>query len=849
MGPRRRSRELSNWISVGSLNSNSISRDDSGKLVLKSSAVSVFSNLAQGAELFTVYAPGSNIYSLAAATNGYMLNSGTSMAAPVVSGALALAAQAYPWMSGKQLADTVLTTANNEFEAPDYIVSYVREPEQEVHIISIDNALPDSIDQDTALDLLRQSINEDPAAWLGWEDAALSAVERDDYVVLQLSREQVFGQGILDVGKAVRGIGRLDANRMTAADVTALDELAAGREDALETFDTKGYTAEFSNDISERQWDDKWHHPEFQTTGSDPEKTADALALAGKSVGLRKTGAGMLILSGDNTYAGATVADGGTLAVARRADGTGGILQNSDVLVRQGGSLIGDGEIKRRLVNSGVVVPGFRGDTLTVGAYEQKDDGQLVIFFDSQREHNTLSAATATLGGDLIFMPEPGFYANDFTMALNNVLQTSNGISGQFGNFLAEDRSPTLEVSLTNYDPATFSGTVRMDRPVDAYSRYADNAGAASLGRVLPGIGGVARGDMQSLLAAVDWSAPDGSGVRRALNLLGPEAYDASARASLQQQAEFNGLLLARMLSTKAILCGTDSPDAAEWQVWATPYGTASRQENSGDVSGWDSVGVGLLAGMNRRLDSDLTAGFHVALAVRHTSVDGDHDATVDTRSALVGVQGLLTPERWGGGYLAAQARIGVEQGEMERNVSFNGYKRHNESDWMGLTGSALLGGGKDGVWKFGSGTLSAGPLGWLEYGFLHRPSLSESKGQASRLHVEDKLYDSLQLSLGAHAAWNAALENGTTLGVDLLAAWRHELLDGSFRTHAAFRDYGANGFGSDTDIAGRDALLLQSGLRLTHASGAFIQAELGGEIFRTRSTSVNAGLSLGWEF
>ena len=74
-------------------------------------------------------------------------------------------------------------------------------------------------------------------------------------------------------------------------------------------------------------------------------------------------------------------------------------------------------------------------------------------------------------------------------------------------------------------------------------------------------------------------------------------------------------------------------------------------------------------------------------------------------------------------------------------------------------------------------------------------------------------------------------------------------MLDGSFRTHAAFRDYGANGFSSDTDIAGRDALLLQSGLRLTHASGAFIQAELGGEIFRTRSTSVNAGLSLGWEF
>lgn len=116
--------DLANWINVGALNPHSVQKDGDGKLVLNAASVPFFTNLAKGSELYTVMAPGSNIHSLNAADNGYMPESGTSMAAPVVSGALALVAQAYPWMTGKQLADSVLTTANNSFTAPEYTVLY-----------------------------------------------------------------------------------------------------------------------------------------------------------------------------------------------------------------------------------------------------------------------------------------------------------------------------------------------------------------------------------------------------------------------------------------------------------------------------------------------------------------------------------------------------------------------------------------------------------------------------------------------------------------------------------------------------------------------------------------------------
>ena len=266
----------------------------------------MFTNLATGSELYTVMAPGSEINSLNAADNGYMMESGTSMAAPVVSGALALVAQAYPWMTGKQLADSVLTTANRDFEAPPYTVLYTTPPENKesnlvetvrLVIIAKDKKEADQIwkngsttieaggktytvnlknpDIDTIKALVQNHIDLDEKAWLGWSSYALQKLEEGENLEIKvLTKEQVFGQGILDVSKAVRGPALLDANRMTVDNVVRVEEL--DKEFALETFDTKGYVAEFANDIAQRVWDDNYHHADLQTTGKDPEQAEDA---------------------------------------------------------------------------------------------------------------------------------------------------------------------------------------------------------------------------------------------------------------------------------------------------------------------------------------------------------------------------------------------------------------------------------------------------------------------------------------------------------------------------------------------------------------------------------------------
>lgn len=870
------------WLSVGSLDAAGIRYDDTGRMVLDTTAVSTFTNFARGAELWTVMAPGSTILSVDA-EGGYKYMSGTSMAAPMVSGAAALVQQAFPWFTGKQIADAILTTANNAFQAPEYALTLdISVSGNRILISYIDKDAP-ALSKEDVRALVISHYEASKASWENRKvtlDFLLGLVDQGKFATETLSREEAFGQGILDVGKAVNGIARLDANRLTARNIEALDELRAGRKDALEVFDTQGYLAEFSNDISQRQWDDKYHHPDYQTGGI---KGEDADALADKDIGLRKTGDGMLILSGTNSYRGATVVDGGILGIARRADGTGGELQYSDVLVRNGGTLIGDGVIRQQLVNNGLVMPGLAGgDTLTVHDYVQNADGTLVISFDEQA-HNSLRVDTAKLAGTLLLMPEQGkFYRNSFRLAFESLIQTSTdagngasallladagaandnrpgasangGISGNFETVRAEDISPTLHIALEQYNAAHFSGTVLVRRTPEAYSRFADGAGASSVGKALYELAGVADGDMQQLISALDWSQPDGGEVRRALGQLGPDVYDAAARATLEQQREFNTLLLRRMLARNdtrrhATRARATTGGGTDWQAWAMPYGSGARQSGGGDAVAWDSKGVGLVAGMDRQISDDLSLGFHIALAARRTTVRDTQEATADTRLALLGAQALYAPAAWDGAYLAGQARLGVEDGDVTREVAFHTYARQNESHWTGLTGSLLFGGGKDWTWGTDENRFTAGPLAWLEYAFVRRPEINETQGQASRLHLDPRYYESLSFSLGAHVDYQMPITEDVSLGLDLLTAWRHDLLDGTFHTQAAFRGYEQQDFRSTTDMPGRDALLLQGGIRLKHSNGVFTQLDAGGEFFRNDASSVNIGLSVGWTF
>ncbi len=72
------------------------------------------STLAKYYEDSIISAPGWNIYSSDATDKkGYLIDTGTSMSAPFVTGGAALIQQAFPYMNSKQIGDVLLSTANS----------------------------------------------------------------------------------------------------------------------------------------------------------------------------------------------------------------------------------------------------------------------------------------------------------------------------------------------------------------------------------------------------------------------------------------------------------------------------------------------------------------------------------------------------------------------------------------------------------------------------------------------------------------------------------------------------------------------------------------------------------------
>lgn len=138
--------------------------------------------------------------------------------------------------------------------------------------------------------------------------------------------------------------------------------------------------------------------------------------------------------------------------------------------------------------------------------------------------------------------------------------------------------------------------------------------------------------------------------------------------------------------------------------------------------------------------------------------------------------------------------------------------------------GRALTGAGKDWTWA------NTAPDHWVGWNTASC-SVRTSRKQAARPAASTWTAASTTpcCSLGGHLGRAWELPNHAGLAVDLLAAWRHEILDGVFRSGASFRGYGNAGFESSTDLVGRNALLMQGSLRLTRGNDFFAQVDLVG--------------------
>lgn len=472
--------ELRAWLVVGALNADGIEVKEAGgkrELIIKSgmcngdkgsydcNASPTFSNAFKGAALYAITAPGVDIDSANAyygktqdklpgkdqrpmCSGGeqeeFCGMSGTSQATPMVSGAAMLVQQKFGFLGGAQIADVLLTTANNDFKAPKLMLKYLGKGSL-ANIIYVGDEIPTTTDGKIDEAQVRKDLES-----IGYKKDRIDEIFKNllrvngsPEGIIKLSKEEVFGQGILDVQKALKGLARLDVNRMNKNSVEHFE----GENQAFYTIDTKGLSGEFSNNIDQRLWEDKWH---IDGAWNSPKEELQHI----KKAGLIKVGAGKLTLSGTNTYQGATRVLQGVLELSKS-----GKLVNSNAYAESAGVLLLSGGVIEKNAyakDSGIV---HIENSATIKGTTYADNGGVIQLGSVINGTNTSGATLATSG---VKLTNGGVLAGSGTIATGSDIQVSTSKVENLGGIVMAGFGAAPITSLTQ-NTLTINGSYTQD--------------------------------------------------------------------------------------------------------------------------------------------------------------------------------------------------------------------------------------------------------------------------------------------------------------------------------------------------------------------------------------------------
>ncbi|HDS1631942.1 TPA: autotransporter domain-containing protein [Stenotrophomonas maltophilia] len=538
----------------------------------------------------------------------YGTKTGTSMAAPHITGALGLLMERFPYLDNAQVRDVLLTTARD-----------------------------------------------------------LGAAGIDP----------IYGWGMVDLRKAIEGYGslRVDTN-------VVMNQKAGG----LKVWEGDAWD-DWTNDIG------------------GPGK-------------LTKSGIGWLRLSGDNTFNGAVLQDGtlelngtNTLTSAVEVQGgqfllngslvstalntTGGVstvsssglLKDSNLTVNGGvvsfngtqtggtttvganGLLKGVGTLGNTRVD-GIIAPGNSIGTLTInGNYVQGATGvyaaELAPGGRSDQLHVT---GTATLGGTLVALPEPGTY---YLGEQFNFIRADGGVSGQFAKTDFSAFSPFLQFSL-----AYGANDTRID-----VTRGASLASAATTPN-------------QRAAAAVADGLAINQGLPKPLTQLFPqqvggvldglsgELHPATALALVEGSRYVRDAALSRRAGATAP--GADAGDATG--AWVQALGGNSKLDGNSNTARTDANSNGLLVGIDREF-----GGWQIGVLAG----TGRTDVKQQERRATSKIDnthfGAYASHTWGGFGLRGGVAWSKHKVKSTRDVAFAGFSDSLSARYNARTRQAFI--------------------------------------------------------------------------------------------------------------------------------------------------------------
>lgn len=557
---------------------------------------------------------------------------------------------------------------------------------------------------------------------------------------------------------------------------------------------------------------------------------------------LSKDATGLLILTGDHTYTGATTIHAGALAV-------NGSL-TSPVTVDAAGTLMGTGTVAGSVVNSGVIAPGQSIGTLTVNGHLTFAAGSTyqVEANAAGQSDKTVVSGTTTISGDqttVSVLAESGSYA---ASTQYTILTSTGGVTGTFADVTSNLAflTPSLSYDATNI---YLTLTQNSKHFVDVALTRNQHAVAAGLDRIASSVSG----DMSAVMTGLRSLSEEGA--QRALNRTGGLTHPALAEASTFVFQQYLNVLSDRMKGvgqtsatfaglTHLAALGHTASDATHSSApaqggWMKGYGSLGNR-NGEDVSSKYGYRAGSIAlGYDRTIGHKGFVGLSAGYSAARLSMDQlDDKADVSIYSAALYGGYCGTP--W---YVHGALAYGYNRYDTRRHIVFGDVDRTADATYTGHTVSGYVEAG----YPLEIQTLRVTPLASLSAAYLMRDAFTEEGAGALNLMVDKERSRSLTASLGARVKRDFKTVAGTVTP-EASVRWQHEFLDTDYSIDAAFNGYSSSAFTVQTDSAARDSAAIELGVAWAIRENLDLAAQYAAVFSADRSQHVGAiGMRLRW--